>query len=169
MTLIKKTAGQEVYDLLRDGEDVGDASILEYEQEQLKKIKFEADFEERLNEEKIRIPSNRDFYLELHHLVPLVFWGKKQVFPMVGRLTCPAPTFSQTVYIYYRESGELELLWSIPHLLNCMEIDKNILNLDKDQRKVAEYVLAFKNGTLFKNARKINTDLDTVDKTVVIA
>lgn len=153
----KDTVGKIVTDIMHKGEDYGDSSILEQGKERL--IDYEENFLIKLQSAKNEMPQDRDFYIEAHIRMPQLLGGFGIQFNFVPRLTCPEPTFDQVVYLYTRASDDVKLVWSLPNLVGCVLISENLMNLDPDQRSLAEYVMAFKNGTLFKNAKRINEDI----------
>lgn len=153
----KQTAGKIVSDIMSKPIDYSDSSIFEQGKERL--IDFEQSFIEKLEVAKKNMPQDRDFYMEVHFRIPQVLQGFGIQFSIYDRLTCPEPTFDQTVYLYHRASDDVELLWTLPHIVGCVLISENLKTLDPEQKQLAEYVMAFKNGTLFKNAKRINEDL----------
>ncbi len=159
MTEKKETIGQLVTELVSKPIDYSDAVVHEVADERL--LKFVPLMEAAVQKAKAELRMDRDFYIEVHFTSPQVFRGMVDQFPMHARLTLPAPTFNQAVYLYHRESDELELMWSIPHITACVEIDKNYLDLTREQKQLANYVMEFKHGTLYHNAKRVNQDLET--------
>lgn len=155
--LSKETVGKIVADIMAKPIDYSDSSIFEQGKERL--IDYEQSFIDKLEQAKKNMPQDRDFYMEVHFRIPQVLQGLGVQFSMYERLTCPEPTFDQSVYLYHRGIDDVELLWAIPHLTGCVLISENLETLDPEQKQLAEYVMAFKNGTLFKNAKRINEDL----------
>ncbi len=154
----KETLGQLVTNLVTTGVDYADAAVHEVADERL--LKMVPLFEAAVAKAQRELRQDRDFYLEVHFTSPQLGQGLVDQFPMHARLTLPAPTFNQAVYLYHRATGDIELIWSIPHITGCVEIDNNLLKLDPSQRELAHFVLAFKHGTLYKNSKRINQDLE---------
>ena len=154
----KETVGQAVVDIMNKGEDYGDAAIFEQGNERLKHL--EPLFIEKLEVAKKEMPPDRDFYMDVHFLMPHIFQGLADHFKIIPRLTCPQPTFSQAVYLYHRTIDDVELVWTIPHIIGCVMIDENYLTLDPEQRQLANWVMEFKHGRLYRDTKRINLDLE---------
>lgn len=76
----------------------------------------------------------------------------------VIRHTCPTPNYDQSVYLFDSSKQELEYVWSIPDRQSCHDMVENALTIDPEYRELLQYVLDFRDGTLFKLAQKLNNE-----------
>ena len=74
------------------------------------------------------------------------------------RRSCPTPTWDQTVYMYYKDSGFVDLLWTVPSPQACDYLYKNRLLIDKSEWELLDYVLKFKDGSLDVLAEQFNNE-----------
>lgn len=162
MDQAKNTLGEIVSQLIDKPIDNSDASVMEVGGQ--RHAHYEPIFLKKLEELKKEFPPNRDFYIEVHYLIPYLTYGTGDQWKIIGRFTCPSPTFDQVVYIYHRASDDVELIWSIPHITACVDIDNHFLELPIEQRQLANWVMEFKHGVLYRNAKKINIDIEKPDK-----
>jgi len=96
-----------------------------------------------------------DFYVivltKQEHLMQNVF--RNYFFP---RMSCPSPDWDQTVYKYKRNDDHIVYMWTIPSRESCEYLKKNALYVDKSERELLKYVLAFNDGSLLKLAKQLN-------------
>lgn len=72
------------------------------------------------------------------------------------RATCPTPEWDQTVYKYTFNGDGLEFMWVIPAHDVCQNLKDNALTIDKEERELLEFVMAFDDGRLLEIAKKLN-------------
>ncbi len=147
MTEKRKPLSQIVHELSQKQFDTADASPLELSSELLGN--YDNQLAAQVLVGKERYPA-QDFFMEVHVLRPRIFGGHVLQWVMMPRLTLPTPTFDTVVYRYYHETGNMKLLWTIPTLEMCIDIDVHKNELDPSLQELKEYVLAFKDGTLFE-------------------
>jgi hypothetical protein len=79
-----------------------------------------------------------------------------------ARLTCPTPDYDQAVYHYDSKKHSLDFLWVIPARDICHVLKYNALNVVPEERELLRYVLEFDDGTLYKLAKKLNNESDSI-------
>lgn len=60
-----------------------------------------------------------------------------------ARQTCPKPVPSQTVYRYYPNSGNLELLWTLPNIDAINYVSQNRDKIENEFKSVIPYVVKY--------------------------
>jgi hypothetical protein len=75
------------------------------------------------------------------------------------RLSCPTPTYDQTVYHYARVDDRVEFLWVIPCQQTCVELYANRMSVDPSVSELLQFVLNFMDGTLDSKARILNKEI----------
>jgi len=75
-----------------------------------------------------------------------------------ARLSCPTPNYDQVVYKYDIKEDKISFLWVIPDKDTCNHIIENKLNLPKEMWELLSLVLKFKDGELFRLAKKLNCE-----------
>lgn len=152
--MARQTIGYKSRDLiLRAQEDPGTNAHSAEEQmrEQLKD--YEENVEVALKEGKKKFPG--DFYI-------VVLTKKERLMKNVirnyffSRATCPTPEWDQAVYRYTVQTGTLQFLWVIPSKDTCIYLKDRALDLDKEERPLLNFVLAFEDGDLFQMAKTLN-------------
>lgn len=146
MTQPRKPISQIVKELSEKQFDMSDANPLELSQELM--TSYDDQLASQVLVGKERYPA-QDFFVEVHVLRPRIFGGHVLQWVIMPRSTLPTPTFDTVVYRYYHETGNMKVLWVIPTLEMCIDIDVHQKSLDPSLNEIKEYVLAFKNGTLF--------------------
>lgn len=101
-----------------------------------------------------------DFFIEvIVKNEELLVNNKKNI--IVARPTCPSPSFDRIVYHYHADSGEIELLWVLPTLSQCINYYNNgFLSLKEDDRLLAEFVAKYYSGDLDILEREKNSKLN---------
>lgn len=80
----------------------------------------------------------------------------------IPRKTCPTPTYDHSVFMYHKDSGDLEYLWTVPDKETCQVFARNVHLIVPEERVLLDFVLKFYNGQLLVKARKLNGEnLDT--------
>lgn len=74
----------------------------------------------------------------------------------VQTLSCPTPTWDQTVYKYHASDEKLEYLWTVPDRETCLIFQENALEIVPEERWLLKNVLEFHDGTLLRKARELN-------------
>lgn len=77
-----------------------------------------------------------------------------------SRASCPTPDYDQTVFRYNREAERIEYIWTIPSKDACYHLKDNALIVAPEERELLRYVLEFADGTLFRVAKKWNSEQD---------
>ena len=72
------------------------------------------------------------------------------------RSTCPTPEWDQTVYHYHIDGDVVEFLWVIPSKDTCKLFMDNVLQIDNKERDLLKFVLDFEDGTLLREAKRLN-------------
>jgi hypothetical protein len=75
------------------------------------------------------------------------------------RMTCPTPTWDQTVYRYVRSEDMLEFLWVLPSKDTAMMMRTRFLELPEEERQLLQYVLDDADGTLLALSKKLNGEI----------
>lgn len=100
--------------------------------------------------------NNQPFYITIHtqrnKLMPNVLTLK-----WIPRLSCPLPTYAQTIYSYDPTTQKHKLLWTIPDEASCAFIKDRVLELPGDQKELINYVLDFYDGKLDKLSDTLNS------------
>lgn len=73
-----------------------------------------------------------------------------------GRLTCPTPTYDQTVYKFNRKSDSLEFIWVLPSKEACEYLRDNRAKVHPNEYQLLEFVLGLYDDTLIKLCKKLN-------------
>lgn len=71
-------------------------------------------------------------------------------------ITCPTPTWDQTVYHYHAKEEKLEYLWTVPDRETCRVFQDHALEIVPEERQLLDMILKFHDGTLLQLARKLN-------------
>lgn len=74
----------------------------------------------------------------------------------VPTLTCPTPTYDQTIYKYDNKKDDVEYLWTIPDKETCLTFLENKDKIVKEELQLLSYILQFNDGTLYRLAKKLN-------------
>lgn len=74
----------------------------------------------------------------------------------IPRITCPTPTFNQTVYRYIRTEDVLEYIWTIPSNERCLYYLQNPIGKSEGESALIGFVHDLKDGTLEKIAQELN-------------
>ncbi len=72
------------------------------------------------------------------------------------RKTCPTPEYDQTVYHYKVKDLYIDFLWVIPSKDTCELLHLNMLGVSKEERDLLYFVLSFYDGSLLRQAKKLN-------------
>lgn len=83
-----------------------------------------------------------------------------------ARLSCPTPTYDQTVYKFNYKDNSIEFLWVVPSKDTCEYLASNALIVDNDERVLLGFVIDFYNNTLLNKAKKLNGE-DTISKGIM--
>lgn len=80
----------------------------------------------------------------------------------LATLTCPTPTWDQSVYHYQSATEELTYLWTIPDRETCEIFTDNARHIVPEERQLLKMILDFNDGTLLRKCRQLNGErLDT--------
>jgi len=74
------------------------------------------------------------------------------------RQSCPTPDYDQTVYHYDKRNRMFEFLWVIPSKDTCILFKNNALEIAPSEKELLHYILDFDDGTLYKLAKKFNSE-----------
>lgn len=121
----------------------------------------QADFMPRLIEmiNRDKQKTDKDFFVEVcirrNAFMPDVFETY-----MKSRHTCPTPFYDRSVFQYDRHNDRIIFLWHIPSLEECDYYLQNILHLRPDEKEAFKDVLDFKEGTLLRKAKQLNSEIN---------
>lgn len=145
-----KTVGQAAYEALLKQPDTRDPVELQQEMQK----DYIANLEECTQRGKNQLPY-QDFFL-------VVETKKERLLTNVirnyffFRMSCPTPTYDNTVYHYHQKGDYLELLWVVPSKDTCQLLRAHALEVVPAERELLDYVIAFYDGTLLQLAKKLN-------------
>lgn len=77
-----------------------------------------------------------------------------------ARLSCPTPDYDQTVFMYNAKDESIEYLWCIPDRETSLTLKQNALAVIPSERQLLKHVLDFSDGTLFRQAKKLNKETE---------
>lgn len=113
-------------------------------------------FMETLSSFKQTYPK-RDFYIEIQtkkeRLLPNVLRNY-----FIGKLACPTPTYDQALFFYKHEREEIHFMWVIPAKDVCLQLLHHPPSIGEEEYQLYKFVLDFKDGVLFKLAKKLNKE-----------
>jgi hypothetical protein len=101
---------------------------------------------------------NKDFYIEMrikfHHL------GRVPETIVFVRHSAPTPSYKQTVWKYFHESGSLDYLWHLPDLRLYTQIIHNAheYSQKKEYQNMVKFVLMDASGDLLTFVKRLNGD-----------
>lgn len=72
------------------------------------------------------------------------------------RSSCPTPDWDQTLYKYKRKDDSLVFMWTLPSRDACIYLTNNALQVDRQEKALLQFVLAFNDGTLMRLAKELN-------------
>lgn len=72
------------------------------------------------------------------------------------RDACPTPDYDQAVYRYNSHDDSIEFVWVIPDKETCLMMLDNKMHIPPEQGQLLQFILDFKDGTLFMKAKKLN-------------
>jgi len=146
------TVGKAAYDLLINPQKENESPIA-YEREMHKE--YEQDVHLCVDNHKPVFDG--DFYVVVlrkrERLMPNVY----RTF-FLGRLSCPTPTFDQTVYKYHRSNEIVEFLWVVPDQETCVVFKRDMLEIAPDEKELLGFVLDYYDGELDKKAALLNKE-----------
>lgn len=102
-----------------------------------------------------RPPHEGDFYV-------VILLKKEKLLENVLRnyflqtISCPTPTWDQTVYKYHKNDDKLEYLWTVPDRETCLTFQENAPDIVPEEKWLLRQILEFHDGTLLRLARKLN-------------
>lgn len=149
----KKTYGQTMLDTMAT--NTLDDDVIEYrramEQDVLRQLYSRA--HEVKNKSQY---VNKDFYVVLVNNKERLMQGVRSL--VFTRISCPTPVYSQSVWKYHQESGQLEYLWTIPgeSLYRFILMQAHKFLEDKETRQLAQYVTLMESGELLTWVKKEN-------------
>lgn len=76
-----------------------------------------------------------------------------------ARISCPTPDYDQTVYKYSVENDHVDFWWTIPARDICHMLLENRNEVVPEEFALLSFILKFKDGTLFNEAQKYNSEL----------
>ncbi len=146
------TVGKAAYDLLIKPQE-GNESPIDYEREMHKE--FEQDVFLCVDNHKPVFDG--DFYVVVLRKRERLMSNVFRTF-FLGRLSCPTPTFDQTVYKYHRSEEVVEFLWVVPDQETCVVFKRDALQIAPEEKELLKFVLDFADGTLDKKAALLNKE-----------
>ena len=99
---------------------------------------------------------SKDFYVVLVNNKERLMQGIRSL--VFTRISCPTPVYSQSVWKYHQDSGQLEYLWTIPgeSLYRFILQQAHQFLADKETRQLAQYVTLMETGELLEWVKKEN-------------
>lgn len=161
----KKTYGQSLVEHIQKGYDLED-DVIEYRRV------MEKDLVEKLHATATQAKShtlyqNKDFYLV--YLLKIERIGGVPRNYIFARVSCPTPTYRQSVWKYHHVSGHLEYLWTLPDKQLYADIlrDYHRYLQDKECAQLAQFVCLDNSGQLLDWVKKENGE--KIDGIITIA
>ena len=101
----------------------------------------------------------KDFYICL--LTKIERIGQQPQFILLARLSCPTPTYKQTVWKYNHVSDSEEFVWTIPDAILYYHVLKNAHKylIDPETKELAQFVTLMESGEMEKWVIKENGNL----------
>lgn len=152
----KGTVGKAAYDLLLKSHDP--ESPVDYERAMHKE--YEQDVHTCVDNHKSIFPG--DFYVVVLRKRERLLQNVFRTF-FLGRLSCPTPTFDQTVYKYHRADDAIEFLWVVPDHQTCVVFKLDALRIIPEERELLRFVLEYYDGTLDKRAALLNQESNMIE------
>jgi hypothetical protein len=81
----------------------------------------------------------------------------------LGRLSCPTPTYDQTVYKYHYKEEALEFIWTIPDLETCTIMKRDALLVPDMEKELLQFVLDFQDGVLDIKTKILNNEITLIE------
>lgn len=97
----------------------------------------------------------RDFFI-VTHLKSEWFNPKLWKLQFVPTLECPRPYLNFTVYKYHRKTDEIEMIWCLPDRETLNFYYKNRAYASPEDWDLLKWVLAYKDGSLYKKMQELN-------------
>lgn len=74
----------------------------------------------------------------------------------IPTITCPTPTYDQTLYRYDHLKETIEFIWVIPDKETCLTFKENISIIVPEERGLLKNILEFYDGTLYRKMKEFN-------------
>lgn len=78
----------------------------------------------------------------------------------IDRQTCPTPNYDQDVYMYNRDVGQIEYLWTIPDRDTCFNLKQNYLQVVEEEKWSLKFVFDFDSGKLLQRCKELNGECE---------
>lgn len=75
-----------------------------------------------------------------------------------ARRSCPTPDYDQTVFMYNRQKGAIDYIWTIPSQDACHHLLRHANEVVESERPLLNFVLQFENGSLAKRCMELNNE-----------
>jgi len=100
----------------------------------------------------------KDFYIEMR--IKLHYLGRVPETIVFVRHSAPTPSFKQTVWKYYHESGTLDYLWHLPDKRMYDYIVQNMHEVaqHKEYEGMVKFISMDASGELLRFVKKLNGD-----------
>lgn len=85
-----------------------------------------------------------------------------------GRLTCPTPTYDESIYHYHRQTEQLEYIWTVPSKDTCEFLRENALLTHPSQRQLLGFVMGFYDGSLLARCKQLNNEKEDILDSVIL-
>jgi hypothetical protein len=85
------------------------------------------------------------------------------------RISCPTPTYNQTVYKYTRANEQLEFLWVVPDKLTSQFYLENAIEVESDERDLLNFIIDFYSGELDKKAQILNGENPNQERIILVS
>jgi hypothetical protein len=77
-----------------------------------------------------------------------------------GRRSCPTPNYDQSVFMFHKESGDLEYIWTVPSRDACFHLLERRLELNLEEKELLVMVQAFASGKLMQMCKSFNNEYE---------
>lgn len=74
----------------------------------------------------------------------------------VPTITCPTPTYDQTLYKYDHRKDDIQFMWVIPDRETCLTLFENKDIVVPQERSLLQFIIDFYDGTLLQKAKRFN-------------
>jgi hypothetical protein len=78
----------------------------------------------------------------------------------IPTVSCPTPTFDQTLYKFNSKKEEIEFLWVVPDKETCEIFRENIHQIVPQEQQLLDFIIKYYDGTLFYMAKRLNGETD---------
>ena len=106
---------------------------------------------------KLTYPQEHVFFIEVFTRQDRLM-HMTEVTSFFPRITCPTPTWNQTVYRYSKRDDVLDYIWTVPSRKMCEYYRYEVAPRSDGERLLISFVHDFEDNTLEKIARRLNEE-----------